>query len=139
MNVDRIQNFFSPIRDAYQSERCQETLAKVKKYAKKAFKLIAEAAVAVVCFLTNPSIFAVGFLIGIVFDKKVQVAVDKIVKVWKYQTWPMLAITGLAAFLSLPVTCATGSFVYATHLGSKISQEAQKRWDEKKQNLVFTT
>ena len=76
-------------------------------------------------FATNPTLFAIGFIAGIIWDKKVQEISEKIIMIWKTQTWGALILTGIASFLSLQVTWAAGSVLYAANLGSKMAQRAQ--------------
>jgi hypothetical protein len=77
-------------------------------------------------FATNPTLFAIGFIAGIIWDKKVQEISEKIINIWKTQTWGVLLLTGIASFLSLQVTWAAGSVLYAANLGSKMAQRAQE-------------
>ena len=67
----------------------------------------------------------IGDIVGVVWEDKVKEVVDKVVLIWKKQTWGMVFITGIASFLSLQVTWAAASFLYATNLGSMISKRAQ--------------
>ncbi|MFQ5729369.1 MAG: hypothetical protein ACE5GN_03315 [Waddliaceae bacterium] len=83
-------------------------------------------------FITNPTLFTTGFMVGVIWDKKVQEIIDKITLVWKKQTWGMAILTGIASFFSLQVTWATTSVLFATNLGSKISRKAQSLMPQEK-------
>lgn len=80
--------------------------------------------VGVAFFLMNPCIFVIGFITGIIWDKKAQEVIDKIIMIWKKQTLGMAILTGVATFFALQVTWATASFLYAANLGSMISRMA---------------
>ena len=83
-------------------------------------------------FITNPTLFSIGFMVGVIWDKEVQEVIDKIALVWKKQTLSMVILTGIASFLALQVTWATTSVLFAANLGSKISRKAQNLMPQKK-------
>lgn len=78
-------------------------------------------------FLITPVTFTIGFIVGIVFDDKVQEVVDKIKSIWKNNTWEMLLVTAVASFLVLEVTVATASFLFAANLGKDIAKKAMAK------------
>lgn len=98
------------------------TLQKVWNVAVLVFK----GALSLFFYWTNPSLFAIGFITGIVLDDKVRFAIRKIKDVWKTQPWGMTIIGGVASFFSLPVSIAAGSIFWAANIGSKMSHEAQR-------------
>lgn len=73
----------------------------------------------------NPSLFAVGFFVGIAFDQEVSKAIEKIKNIWKTQPWNLCLIAAVAGFCSLPVTLAVGSLLWSSSLGSTMSKKAQ--------------
>lgn len=90
-------------------------------------KIILKAIAATALFIVTPAVFAIGFIIGLVWDKKVQETVDKIILVWKKQTWIASIIVGAAAFLALPITLAAASFLAGAKLASQMSLSAQEK------------
>lgn len=72
-------------------------------------------------YITNPSFFAVGLVAGIIFHDKMRDSIDKIIVVWNKQPAIVSALVIVGGFLSLPVTLATASFLFAGHLGSKMA------------------
>lgn len=134
MKVDSYSAELAPIHQAHRDSQArpaskwQKIAATIGDIAKKTlFGLLGTA-----FFLTNPSIFAIGFIVGIVWEDKVKEAVDKVILIWKKQTWGMVLITGVASFLSLQVTWAAASFLYATNLGSLLSRRAQDLLEEER-------
>lgn len=80
-------------------------------------------------FATNPTLFTLGFISGIIWDTKVEEIIDKIKSIWRSQTWGVLLLTGIASFLALQVTWAAGSVLYAANLGRLMIQRANF-WDD---------
>lgn len=84
-------------------------------------------------FATNPTLFTLGFISGIIWDAKVQEITDKIKSIWKSQTGGVVLLAGIASFLALQVTWAAGSIFYAANLGRCMVQRAQRAvnsWDD---------
>jgi hypothetical protein len=119
-----------PIKDTNEVE--SETLgAKVWYVVHKILLAIANIAF----FLTNPTLYSIGFLIGIIWDKQVQEIIDKIIGLWKTLPWVMAPVTVVCGFLSIQVTLTATSFLFAAHLGSTLSLKAQellKKEEDKK-------
>ena len=92
----------------------------------KVVKFIFNSLLGVAFFVSNPTIFAIGLIIGVALDKKVQEFISKIIMIWKTQPWSIIAIAGIGAFLSLQVSWAASSFIFAANLGSKLSRKAQE-------------
>lgn len=90
----------------------------------KVVKWILKAIVGIALFLTSPSFFAIGFVVGLIFSKKVQEVIDKICLICKKQPWIVLIIGGLGGFLALPVTLATAALFFGSYLGAKLSNSA---------------
>lgn len=102
-----------------QNSICQ----KIWNIAKNIFKV----ALSIFLYCTNPTLCAVGFITGIIYDEQVRNAIKKIKGVWTTQPLSIAIIGGVASFLSLPVTLAASSFLWAAHIGSAMSREAQRR------------
>lgn len=102
-----------------QPSQCDNFLRGAKKVAIICLKLVA----AIGTFFMNPTVFAIGFIVGIVFDEQFRDLIDKIVRIWTRQKIAMTLLLVVAGFLSLPVTLAVGSFLYAGYLGSSLAQE----------------
>ncbi len=103
-----------------QKSKWKEILYKVWEVAKQVlFGLLG-----VALFATNPTVFAVGFIIGVVWHGKTRELIDKVALIYKQQTWVMMGITGAAAFLSIHVTWAAAAALYSLHLGAKVSERA---------------
>ena len=102
---------------------------KIKNITSKVWdvvKVIFSTAMSVSLFLINPSLFTVGFIIGVVWNEQTRHAIDKIQLVWKTQPWGMSIIAGVASFISLPVSLAATSFLWAANWGSILSSNAQE-------------
>jgi hypothetical protein len=106
-------------------------------------KTIFKAALSVFLYWTNPTIFSIGFLAGVIRDDQVRQVIQKITGVWNTlwnaQPLSISFFGGLAGFLSLPVTLAASSLLWAAHLGSIMSREAQRLMTENRtsQNGIF--
>lgn len=90
-------------------------------------KFILGAAVTFALYYTNPSLFAIGFIAGIIFDRQTKEAMQKIADVWHTQLWSTTILAGLACTLSMPITLATGSILVAAKLGANMSLEASQK------------
>jgi len=99
----------------------KKTLAKVWNVVSKVLLGLANA----VFFLTNPTLYPLAFLVGVVWNDTVAIVIDKITIIWKKQPWAMAIATGVAGFLSLQVAWATASCLFAAHLGATLSTKAQ--------------
>lgn len=88
-------------------------------------KLIFIGLLGVAMFATNPTVFAIAFIGGVIWDKKVQETVEKVMDIWKSQPWSVLILTGIASFLSIQVTWAAGSILYAANLGRMMVKYSQ--------------
>ena len=82
-----------------------------------AFKTLAATAL----YWINPSLFAIGFFAGIIYDKQAESATEKIRNIWLNQPWVGTAFIAFACALSLPVSLAAGSLLMSAHLGSSLS------------------
>lgn len=89
-------------------------------------KIILVGLIGVAMFATNPTLFAIGFIAGVIWDKKVQEIVEKVKGIWKSQPWSVLILTGIASFLALQVTWAAGSVLFAANLGCQMAKRAQE-------------
>ena len=108
----------SPIpQDLTIKERFIGALPKIKEIAIEVFKAIAAA----VLFVLNPTIFAVGVIIGVVWDQKSDETIDKIVNIVKKQPFPVVLALGIGSILCLQVTLGASSFLYGAYIGSKLA------------------
>lgn len=96
---------------------------KIKNIAK--FVLIA--AVGVALFVSNPFVFTVSFIVGIVADKKVDEVSHRVYQIFKRQPWIVLGVIGVGGFLSLEVTVGAAAVLYAAKLGSYLSMNTRER------------
>lgn len=113
-------NIFAKIKVNYDSlaplfrEKVKPIIEKVKKIA----HLILKASIGVFLYWVNPSLFAIGFFAGIVFDDHIRYAIQKIKNVWKNQELTGCLIGSFACALSMPVSLAAASLLWSAHLGS---------------------
>lgn len=73
-------------------------------------------------FLANPTLFAVGIVVGLVFSSKVRDTVEQVKQACVDKPWLAVIVAGgvgVGAFLALPVTIAVGSFTCGAYLSSK--------------------
>jgi hypothetical protein len=70
-------------------------------------------------FQVNPSLFAIGFIVGIIFDENVEPAIQKIKNVWVNTGYFLGAV---AYVLSAPVTIATTTLLWSSHIGALLSK-----------------
>lgn len=114
----------TPKSDAviFLNNHCPALLKKIWEVA----KLVFFTSIGLFLYWTNPTLFAMGFITGIIYDENVRNAIKKIKMIWVTQTWKSCLIGGVASFLSLPVTLATSSFIWGAQLGYRMSQEGQK-------------
>lgn len=129
-------NLSKPFCQTSAEEVCTNIFAKIKVnssslaplFAKK-IKFIADkvkevaspilkASISAFLYWVNPSLFAIGFIAGIVFDDHVSYAIQKIKNVWKNQELTGCLIGSFACALSLPVSLAAASLLWSAHLGS---------------------
>lgn len=87
----------------------------------------------VLLYWTNNSLFAISFFIGIIRNEEVAYSIKKINDVWKTQPFNTFLIGsfgsflgGVGSLLSLPITVAAASVLYAANLGCNLSQKAQE-------------
>lgn len=114
-------------------KKVPDGLANVIRKTWQVVKEIFKTLVAALFFVTNPSLFAVGLLVGVAFEIKAKQVVDKVMNVWKTQPWKTAALLGVGAFLALPVTWAAVSFLSAAYYGSRFTRQAQKHMAKKNQ------
>lgn len=94
-------------------EKISEILSKVWEAIKIIFYILA----GVTLFIANDALFAIGFVLGVIFDAKVSEIAEKVMRIYNESRWQVLAIIGTGAVLSLPVTAATLAIGYGAHLG----------------------
>ncbi|MEI8365622.1 MAG: hypothetical protein WCF65_04305 [Parachlamydiaceae bacterium] len=96
-------------------------LAKIWSVAKKAIKILVNIAL----YYLNPSMYAVGFIIGVIWDKKTEETLQKIQLIWKNQTQTAHVLLTLGAILSMHISLAAGSILCGAELGSSLSLSSQ--------------
>jgi len=110
------------------STSLMEKIHPITEKIKEVALLILAVAVSAFLFWVNPSIFAIGFISGIIFDDQVKNAIQKIKNIWMNQKLTGCILGTIACFLSLPVTLATASFLWSAHLGTSwIDQNLQTK------------
>lgn len=100
----------------------RRTAEKIWNAIQWVFKIL----VGLALFMFNSTFFAVGFVVGLIFNKQIQPAVDKIKLVWKKQSIAVGVLIAVGAFLALPVTLAGAATLYGAVIGSKLSAEAEE-------------
>lgn len=89
--------------------------------------VIVQASLGALFYWINPTLFAVGFIAGIFFDEQVASGIEKIKNVWKTQPFALSLVFIGAGYLVLPVVFGASSLLGGAHLGSTMSQNAQKK------------
>lgn len=117
----------SPTRNSPAVEAKKSLLKRIAEKVWTTIKWVFKIAVGVGLFIFNSSFFAVGFIVGLVFNKQINPAIDKITLVWKRQSLAVGILVGIGAFLALPVTLAASATLYGAVIGSKLSNDAQKK------------
>lgn len=107
--------------------------AKIWDVVKKIFLAIANVGL----FLINPAIYAIStitsFIISLVWPKQVQLVIDKIINFLKKFPWIWIPVAIVAGFLSLQVTVATASALFAAHLGALAAKKAEELWQKEQE------
>lgn len=106
----------------------KERLINVAKIVAKVAIFTFITIISVLFYLANPSLFAMGFIIGLVIDAKVRETVAKVHKIIIAQPWVLLVV-GVGSFLALPVTLAAGSFICGAYASSKIAGMVPEDYD----------
>lgn len=78
-------------------------------------------------YWVNPSLFAIGFIAGVVFDEQVKEAIQKIKDVWNNQKIVGTLFGVFACGLSMPVTLATASLLWSAHFGSLMTHNVKEQ------------
>jgi uncharacterized membrane protein len=97
------------------------TVKKILEFAANAFLVCA----GLFLYWTNPALFAIGMVVGFVFDDKVKEVVEKIKCVWEARSFGMAAVAIIAGYLSLPIILAAGSFLTGSYIGDQIHMKAK--------------
>ena len=97
-------------------------IEKIKQVA----SLILTVSISALLYWVNPSLFAIGFITGIIIDDHVRCAIQKIKDVWTNQKFTGTFIGGFACALSMPVTLAAASILWSANLGACMTKEAQR-------------
>lgn len=121
-----------PINEASPSSFWDKVIEKVKEIALVIFVV----AVSCLLFWVNPTICALGFLAGIIFEDQVKAAIQKIKDVWSNQKIAGTLIGTFACALSMPVTLATASLLWSAHFGSLVSGASKDANDNRMPHLV---
>lgn len=116
----RFKNFFS-VPDKQFSDQ-KNILHKIKWYVGYVLSILIKG----LFFVSNPSLFALGFIGGIIWDEP-SFALDRIRLVWTKQSgFFMTAMFVGGCFLTLPVIVSVTSFLWAAEIGSQNYQQALK-------------
>lgn len=74
-------------------------------------------------FVSNPTMFAIGFLVGFIFDKQVEEQIEKIKRVFEIHGWKAYAGLGLGAFLAIQVVVGgVLAFGGGAYCGSRLAR-----------------
>lgn len=90
----------------------------VAEKVKKVALLALTVGITALLYWVNPSLFAIGFIAGIIFDEQVREAIQRIKDVWNNQKLVGTLFGAFACGLSMPVTLATASLLWSAHFGS---------------------
>lgn len=108
-------------------DKTKTIVEKIKEVANPILK----AGISAFLYWVNPSLFAIGFIAGIVFDDHIRSAIQKISNVWKNQELAGCLFGSFACALSLPVSLAAASLLWSAHFGTLMHPS----WDETMQKL----
>ncbi len=81
----------------------------------------------VLLFYINPTTFAIGFVLGFLFDDFVMQQVEKIKLIVKETPIPIIIGIGVGAIMALQVVLGGASFAYAAYCGSLLSIKAKEK------------
>ena len=109
-----------PSRQSYPSRVGVGLIEKISIIAKSVFSFVFK----IIFYVTNPNLFGIGFVVGIVWGDGVQVAIDKVTLVWKLKDWKRLLGLSIFAFSILPITIITCAFLSGANFGHKVYQYA---------------
>lgn len=90
--------------------------------AKEVFKVLGS----IFLYWLNPTLFAAGYIVGIIKNQDVSQSLQQIQDIFELHSWDLIAVIGLGAFMSLPVTLGAGSLLVGAHWGSGLSNETQR-------------
>lgn len=108
-------------RDFFSKETSiKQKLVILAKKIWSAVKIVFIAVTSILLYLANPSIFALGFLVGFIFDKKVRETADRAKEFCLTKPW-IVPIIVVGSFLALPVAIASCSFVSGAYLSSQLA------------------
>ena len=96
----------------------RDKILHIAEKVKQVALFILTIAVTVLLYWVNPSLFAIGFIAGIIFDEQIREAIQKIKDVWNNQKLVGTLFGSFACALSMPVTLATASLLWSAHFGS---------------------
>lgn len=105
-------------------------LAKIKTIA----LTILTVSLGVMFYWVNNSLFAFSLLVGIIRHVDVIHSINKIKAVWETQPFSAMSLGLVGSVLSLQVTLATGSILFAAGLGAHLSKRAQEIYAEREIN-----
>lgn len=107
-------------------DKIKQVVEKVKHVA----LIILNVGFSALLYWVNPSLFAIGFIAGIIIDDHVRSAIQKIKDVWVNQKITGMIFSGFACALSMPVSLAAASLLWSARLGSIITADAQDKFME---------
>lgn len=78
-------------------------------------------------YLAHPTLFSLGFFVGIIWNNQIQNAIDKVIMVWKNQSWFRTILFAGFACLSLPTTFIVSSLLLGASTGCDVYEDALYR------------
>lgn len=118
VNVKITKNLYSSLK---------EKICSIAQKVGKVALLALAVGVTALLYWVNPSLFAMGFIAGIIFDEQVREAIQKIKDVWNNQKIIGTLFGVFACGLSMPVTLATASLLWSAHFGSLMTLNVKEQ------------
>lgn len=94
-------------------------ISKIKGVAKFVFKSL----VCLAFFQINPSLFAAGFIVGIVLNTQIELTAQKVKSIWNRQPWTSCLLIMFGGLISMPVVAAAGTIFCGANLGSSLARD----------------
>lgn len=131
-NVNGEDNIQPPAGEEVRAPAVLTRKEKFKAFMQKVWRVVKPILLGLLgaaLFTINPTFFAMGFVVGVICPGNyIEDAVNRVILVWKRQSWIMVAATCVASFIALPVTMAAGCIIYSAALGNTV-----RRWAEQKE------
>lgn len=88
--------------------------------ARKVAKIAAVVIISVGLAYASPTLFAMGFFLGVVARPQVDQALDKLVNVYRYNAVPVLVTIAAGAFMCAAATLTIGAAVMGSYVGTLV-------------------